>query len=74
MQNAEKRFARVTGSLFCRLFSKGHSEEVRLMTLTLDELIKWILSQLDDSPSDKQKELIYRRVFLQDKEDGYEQE
>ena len=44
------------------------------MTLTLDELIKWILSQLDDSPSDEQKDLIYRRVFLQDKEDGYEQE
>ncbi len=44
------------------------------MTVTLDELIKWILSQCDEKLSDEQRAVISRRVFGQVKEDNNGQE
>lgn len=43
------------------------------MSVTLEELIKWILLQTADQPDDETREIIRRRVFTQDKEDGHEQ-
>lgn len=44
------------------------------MTVTMKELIKWMLSQTEERPTEEQKALIYREVFSQDKENHNGQE
>ncbi len=39
------------------------------MEVGLDELIKWILAQYDDLPSDELRASVYREIFPEGKEE-----